>query len=349
MPQALTVLVATLLALQGQSGVSGVSGAGGVGGGTTSLRKSDLVRLLSGATMTPVELAQLVRRNCLTFHPTDRDRNDFRLLGADPSLLTAIDECTRRRAPRRPTSRPASPPPPAPPPAPAPVFQVQRIIVHVSAERSSFVSGGGQRGSVGTQLPRALVFEARDSAGTPLSGEAVTFTGINASIHPAVIATDAAGQARVGVTLGERVASATVIAAMGVVEKQVAFNVAAGPAAQLIVMCGTARTDGTRRHSPGQRRGVTRVRPGRLWESHAVAGTPRRRGRRTYRAGVGHRARQRGGDAHAEAGSARHDESRGDRERHAPISHGNGPTPRGTWKHRLSVGDGAPWRMINDH
>ena len=242
MPQALTVLVATLLALQGQSGVGG---AGGVGGGTTSLRKSDLVRLLSGATMTPVELAQLVRRNCLTFHPTDRDRNDFRLLGADPSLLLAMDECARRGAPRPATSRSASPrPPPAPPPAPAPVFQVQRIIVHVSAERSSFVSGGGQRGSVGTQLPRALVFEARDSAGTPLSGEAVTFTGINASIHPAVIATDAAGQARVGVTLGERVGSATVIAAMGVVEKQVAFNVAAGPAAQLIVMCGTAGLTG---------------------------------------------------------------------------------------------------------
>jgi len=239
MPQALTVLVATVLALQGQSGV------GGVGGGTTSLRKSDLVRLLSGATMTPVELAQLVRRNCLTFHPTDRDRNDFRLLGADPSLLVAMDECARRGAPRRATSRPPSPPPPpAPPPAPAPVFQVQRIIVHVSAERSSFVSGGGQRGSVGTQLPRALVFEARDSAGTPLSGEAVTFTGINASIHPVVIATDAAGQARVGVTLGERVGSATVIAAIGIVEKQVAFNVAAGPAAQLIVMCGTAGLTG---------------------------------------------------------------------------------------------------------
>jgi len=244
MPQTLTVVVATLLALQGQSGAGG---AGGVAGGTTSLRKSDLVRLLSGATMSPLELAQLVRRNCLTFHPTDRDRNDFRLLGADPSLLTAMDECMRRSAPRRATSRPASPtpqPPPAPPPAPAPVFQVQRIIVHVSAERSSFVSGGGQRGSVGTQLPRALVFEVRDSAGTPLSGEAVTFTGINASIHPAVIATDAAGQARVGVTLGDRVGSATVIAAMGIVEKQVAFNVAAGPATQLIVMCGTAGLTG---------------------------------------------------------------------------------------------------------
>ena len=63
MPQALSALLATLLALQG--------------GGTTSLRKSDLVRLLSGAMMSPGELAQLVRRNCLTFEPTERDRNDF--------------------------------------------------------------------------------------------------------------------------------------------------------------------------------------------------------------------------------------------------------------------------------
>jgi hypothetical protein len=114
----------------------------------------------------------------------------------------------------------------------------------VSAERSGFVSGGGQRGSAGTQLPRALVFEARDSGGAVLSGEAVTFTGINARIQPGAAATDAAGHARVGVTLGERVGSATVIASIGVVEKQVAFNVAAGPAAQLVVMCGTGSVAG---------------------------------------------------------------------------------------------------------
>jgi len=240
MPQALSALLAVLLAVQGD--------------GTASLRKSDLVRLLSGAVMSPVELAQLVRRTCLTFEPTERDRNDLRLLGADASLLAAVDECARRKARRRaaavtaarPTSRPPSTPPaqPAPPPAPAAVFQVQRIIVRVSAERSGFVAGGGQRGSVGTQLPRALVFEARDSAGAPLSGQAVTFTGINASIQPAAVPTDAAGQARVGVTLGQRVGSATVIGSIGVVEKQVAFNVAAGPATQLVVMCGTSSVAG---------------------------------------------------------------------------------------------------------
>jgi hypothetical protein len=243
MPEALSAF-ALLLALQG--------GGGGGGGGTASLRKSDLVRLLSGAVMSPVELAQLVRRNCLTFEPTERDRNDFRLLGADPSLLAAVEDCARRKAPQRAapaapvrtTSRPPAATPPAPPPAPPAVFQVQRIIVQVSVERSGFVSGGGQRGSVGTQLPRALVFEARDSAGAPLAGEAVTFTGINASIQPAAVPTDAGGQARVGVTLGQRVGSATVIASIGVVEKQVAFNVAAGPATQLVVMCGTSSVAG---------------------------------------------------------------------------------------------------------
>ena len=94
------------------------------------------------------------------------------------------------------------------------------------------------------QLARAVVFEARDSAGAPLSGQAVTFTGINARIEPATVSTDAAGQARAGVTLGERVGSATVIAAIGVIERQVAFNVAAGPAAQLVVACGPGSVSG---------------------------------------------------------------------------------------------------------
>jgi hypothetical protein len=223
---------------------------------TAPLRKSDLVRLLSGGgtEMSAGELAQLVRRNCLTFDPTSRDRNDLQLMGADQALLAAVDECARRKTTRRPPPvtaartparpPPATPPATPPPPAPPPVFQVQRIDVHASAERSGFVSGGGQRGTVGAQLPRALVFEARDSAGAPLSGQAVTFTGINATIQPAAVATDAAGQARVGVTLGQRLGSATVIGSIGVVEKQVAFNVAAGPATQLVVTCGTASVAG---------------------------------------------------------------------------------------------------------
>ena len=197
------------------------------GAGPAPLRKSDLVRLLSGSVMAPAELRQLVRRNCLTFDPTDRDRHDFRLLGADAALLAAVDDCARRAATRPAPRQP--PPPPRPPPSSI-----------ASATRSGFLSGGGQRGSAGAQLPRALVFEARDSAGTPLSRQAVAFTGINARIEPAAALTDAAGQARVGVTLGERAGLATVIASIGVIEKQVAFNVAAGAAAQLVVLCGQA-------------------------------------------------------------------------------------------------------------
>ena len=201
---------------------------------TAPLRKSDLVRLISGPAMSPLELTQLVRRNCLTFQPTDRDRTDFERLGADRSLLAALDECARRpttqRTPPPPVSRPVAPRPPSqPPPPPTPI---------ASAQRSGFVSGGGQRGSAGAQLPRALVFEARDSAGRPLAGQTVTFTGINARTEPASAATDAAGQTRAGVTLGQRVGSASVIAAIGIVEKQVAFNVVAGSAEQLVVLCG---------------------------------------------------------------------------------------------------------------
>jgi len=216
-----SALLVLLLAMQ-------AGGGRGERGGPAPLRKSDLVRLLSGSVMAPAELRQLVRRNCLTFDPTDRDRHDFRLLGADAALLAAVDDCARRSA-TRPAPRQPPPPPRSPPPSSI-----------ASATRSGFLSGGGQRGSAGGQLPRALVFEARDSAGTPLSRQAVAFTGINARIEPAAALTDAAGQARVGVTLGERAGLATVIASIGVIEKQVAFNVAAGAAAQLVVLCGQA-------------------------------------------------------------------------------------------------------------
>ena len=110
--------------------------------------------------------------------------------------------------------------------------------------RSGFVAGGGQRGDAGGRLPRAIVFEARDSTGRSLGGQAVTFTGINARVEPATVITDAAGQARAGVTLGQRVGSATVIATMGMMEKQVAFNVTAGPAQQLVVFCGASSVAG---------------------------------------------------------------------------------------------------------
>src|SRR6266487_670811 len=135
-------------------------------------------------------------------------------------------------------------PPPAQPAAPAspPHHRRRSSREPPSVLDSSLVAGSG--GAAGTQLPRPLVFEVRDSAGAPLSVQTVGFTGINARILPATAATDAAGQVRVGVTLGERAGAATVIASIGVVEKQVAFNVAAGPAAQLVVVCGQGSLSG---------------------------------------------------------------------------------------------------------
>src|SRR5207237_3056456 len=105
-----------------------------------------------------------------------------------PAAVTPV-----RVVARRPASPPAAPPlPPPQPPTTSPaqppaVLQIQRIVIRASAERTGFVAGGGQRGAVGMQLPRALVFEALDSTGAPLSGQAVTFTGINARIRPPVV------------------------------------------------------------------------------------------------------------------------------------------------------------------
>lgn len=214
--------------------------------GIAPLRKSDLVRLLSGSVMSQEEMAQLVRRNCLSFTPTERDRTDFQRLGAEAPVLAAVDACARR-ASRPAVTRPrvTAPPPvaqstplpqPPPPRAPPPV--------HVSPDRSSFVAGGGQSGPAGQRLPRALVFEARDSAGRPLAGQTVTFTGINARIEPPSLATDVEGRVRVGVTLAERAGSAIVLAVAGDVEKQAAFRVTVGPVSQLVVACRASELSG---------------------------------------------------------------------------------------------------------
>ncbi len=65
----------------------------------TELRKSDIVRLLSGSTYTAAEVASIVRANCLSFEPTERDYADFRDLGADASVVSAIQGCVQGVAP----------------------------------------------------------------------------------------------------------------------------------------------------------------------------------------------------------------------------------------------------------
>src|SRR5258705_7919063 len=141
--------------------------------GIAPLRKSDLVRLLSGSVMSQQEIAQLVSRNCLTFAPTDRDRAAFRRRGAEPPVLGAIDGCRRRAT--RPAPARVPPPPRAvatapvatqPPPAPAPAVRTPPVA-RVSADRSGFVAGGGQSGPAGVRPARAPGVGAR---GTPGGG-----------------------------------------------------------------------------------------------------------------------------------------------------------------------------------
>jgi hypothetical protein len=109
-----------------------------------------------------------------------------------------------------------------------------------SAARTGFVSGTAQRGRVATRLPLPLVFEVRDSANRPVPGRAVTLTGVNVRLEHATATTDSAGQVRVAVVLGERAGPAHVAATVGPIERQAPLVVVAGPAAKLVLRCGTA-------------------------------------------------------------------------------------------------------------
>src|SRR5437867_2968725 len=62
--------------------------------GTEPLRKTDLIRLLSNPVIRKGEVADLVRRNCLAFRPTERDWADLRDLGADADVMSSIGGCT---------------------------------------------------------------------------------------------------------------------------------------------------------------------------------------------------------------------------------------------------------------
>ena len=59
------------------------------------LSKSDLVRLLTGRTLGKDEITTILRRNCTTFTPSERDRGDLRAVGADDAMLRAIANCRR--------------------------------------------------------------------------------------------------------------------------------------------------------------------------------------------------------------------------------------------------------------
>ena len=96
------------------------------------LQKSDIIRLLTGTTYSKAEVAGIVRQSCLSFAPTARDRTDFQALGADDSVMAAIDGCVS-------------------PPVAAPALQLSmsRQVFDVSAGDTVQVPLAVNRGSAG--------------------------------------------------------------------------------------------------------------------------------------------------------------------------------------------------------
>ncbi len=140
------------------------------------LRKTDLIRLLSGGALSHREIADLIGRNCVSFTPTTRDRIDLAALGADSLMLSRIATCRRSQA-----ARPAAPPPPASPAAAVVVPLQSRVTVEAGSEvvvavavrqgaqpapgvRLVLRGSGGMSGTVGAGPDAVAVTDARGIA-----------------------------------------------------------------------------------------------------------------------------------------------------------------------------------------
>ena len=234
------------------------------------LRKSDLVRLLSGSALGADEVTGLIKRNCLTFTPTGRDRADFTALGASPAVLREIDGCVRRAAPRaaaapprrdtaqarapaprvrpRPALPVAAPAAAAPPAAPvAPPGASRADAAHSAWEATSM------RGTAGQRLAVSLVFTARDSSGAPLAAVPVTLTGTNATLDAASVVTDALGRTAISVTFGAKPLPAVITASVGPVALPITILPATGTPARLALSCGDQTLAGLLVLSAGSR------------------------------------------------------------------------------------------------
>ena len=62
------------------------------------LDKAELVRLLTNPMFAQAEVADVVRRSCLTFRPTERDWADLRTAGAGGEVLASAVACESRRS-----------------------------------------------------------------------------------------------------------------------------------------------------------------------------------------------------------------------------------------------------------
>src|SRR4051812_12242393 len=66
------------------------------------LDKIEIVRLLTNPLFAQSEVADVVRRSCISFRPTERDWDDLRNAGAGGEVIASVATCTTRRAAAQP-------------------------------------------------------------------------------------------------------------------------------------------------------------------------------------------------------------------------------------------------------
>jgi hypothetical protein len=205
--------------------------------GQAPLRKTDLIRLLTGSALNHAEIADLVQHNCLSFTPTARDRQDLIDLGADPAIMRRVDGC-RGKVPASTAVPTRTPPPASPVPSAAPVSSPTPWPDH-----TAFISGMGQRGTVGEPAFLPLVFEVKDSSGRALRGARVTVTADNARLGPHADVTDSAGRVRISVIFGLQAGRAVVRAQAGAVFRSATLYPVAAAPSRLTFRLGAATVD----------------------------------------------------------------------------------------------------------
>lgn len=162
------------------------------------LQKSDVIRLITGGAYEQGEIAEIVRRSCLTFRPTDRDLEDFRALGAGAEVMRAVEACAAAAdapgAEGMPTGDAARRPAPARPPAAREAAGARPALTLFLSPRRTAVEPGGRAEVVAEVTAGAvpvpgLRLELREGEG--VAGEPV-----------AVATTDDAGRATFSVSAG---------------------------------------------------------------------------------------------------------------------------------------------------
>lgn len=157
------------------------------------LLKTDLIELLSSPVIPHQEIADLVRRNCLAFRPTQRDWTDFRSLRASANVVASINGCAGPRPAPLVAVAAATPSPAAP---------VTATTLQVMLRQPRVVAPAGSEA-------RVVVLAAR--GGLPQGGAQLVLRGSGridgGSGRDMVTATDDSGFAVFPLRVGRRVAS----------------------------------------------------------------------------------------------------------------------------------------------